>query len=90
MENQQQIRDMRVQLSEVQGQHKEAMNQLGERATLAAKLQSEISRVDKQNQSLSQEVSQTYASDSYFLFLCELVSNFMALLNISEKIMWLI
>ena len=50
---------MRVQLSEVQGQHKEAMNQLGERATLAAKLQNELSRADKQNQSLSEEVSPT-------------------------------
>ena len=32
------------------------MEQLGERATIAAKLQNELTRADQQNQSLSEEV----------------------------------
>eukprot|EP00057_Strongylocentrotus_purpuratus_P020447 XP_011674921.1 PREDICTED: uncharacterized protein LOC105443464 [Strongylocentrotus purpuratus] len=51
-----QLQVVRHQLMDVKGQHEEAMDQLGERATLAAKLQSELTKADQQNHSFSKEV----------------------------------
>lgn len=56
---------------DVKGQHEEAMDQLGERATLAAKLQSELTKADQQNHSFSKEV-RTIEEDSREWFFFEI------------------
>lgn len=57
MQNEERLHDMKVQLTTVQGNHKESMEQLGEKSQQVAMLKNEISRMSQQNQSLSDDVS---------------------------------
>lgn len=49
--------DLHVQLTTVQGHHKESMEQLGEKARHLATIKTELSRMQQQNLSMRDEVS---------------------------------
>ena len=56
MQNEERLHDMKVQLTTVQGNHKESMEQLGEKSQQVALLKNDMSITQQQNQSLSDEV----------------------------------
>ena len=56
MENEQRLHDLKVQLTTVQGNHKESMEQLGEKSQQVAMLRTELSRMQQQNQAMADEV----------------------------------
>lgn len=66
MQNEERLHDMKVQLTTVQGNHKESMEQLGEKSQQVAMLKNEISRMSQQNQSLSDDVSGILFSGVFF------------------------
>ena len=56
MENEQKVHDLKVQLTTVQGHHKESMDQLGEKSRHLAALKTDLAKSQQQNQALSDEV----------------------------------
>lgn len=56
MDNEQRVHDLKVQLTTVQGNHKESMDQLGEKSRLVASLKTEVAKLQQQNQSMTEEV----------------------------------
>ena len=56
LENEQRVHDLKVQLTTLQGNHKESMEQLGDKSQQVAILKTEISRVQQQNNAITDEV----------------------------------
>ena len=56
LENEQKVHDLKVQLTTLQGNHKESMEQLGDKSQQVAILKTEMSRLQQQNQVITDEV----------------------------------
>ena len=56
MDREQQVADQKVQLTTVQGNHKEAMDQLAEKSRQVAALKTDLDRVKQKNHSMAEEV----------------------------------
>lgn len=56
MENEQRLHDLKVQLTTVQGHHKESMDQLGEKSRQVAALKTDIAKLQQQNQGMNEDV----------------------------------
>ena len=56
LENEQRVHDLKVQLTTLQGNHKESMEQLGDKSQQVAILKTEISRLQQQNNAITDEV----------------------------------
>ena len=57
LEAQQQVHDLKVQLTTLQSNHKETFEQLSDKSKLIVALKSELDRISQQNHSMSEEVS---------------------------------
>lgn len=56
MDSQQQIHDLKVQLATLQGNHKETMDQLGEKSRMVVSFRTELDKSGRQNENLTEEV----------------------------------
>ena len=63
LENEQRVHDLKVQLTTLQGNHKESMEQLGDKSQQVAILKTEISRIQQQNNAITDEVLGYLVSD---------------------------
>lgn len=57
LENEQRVHDLKVQLTTVQGHHKESMDQLGDKSRQVAALKTDLAKSQQQTQSLTDEVA---------------------------------
>ncbi len=57
MDREQQVADQKVQLTTIQGNHKEAMDQLAEKSRQVAALKTDLDRVKQKNHSMAEEVN---------------------------------
>lgn len=62
MESEQTVHNLRIQLTAVQGHHKESMEQLGDRSRNLAALKTELARMQQQNASMNDEACKFYFS----------------------------
>jgi chromosome segregation ATPase len=66
LDNEQRVHDLKVQLTTVQGHHKESMDQLGEKSRQVAALKTDLAKGQQQNQSMNDEVG----SDLLQILIC--------------------
>lgn len=69
MDNEERLHDMKVQLTTVQGNHKESMEQLGDKSQQVAMLRTEISRTQQQNQAMSEDVRLLWITSLRYCFI---------------------
>ena len=68
LENEQRVHDLKVQLTTVQGHHKESMDQLGDKSRQVAALKTDLAKSQQQTQSLTDEVATLFIWLEIFLF----------------------
>ena len=56
VDSEQKVADMRVQLTTVQGNHKESMDQLRDKSRQVVVLKTDLDRTQQQNQAMADEV----------------------------------